>query len=156
RFDSMIAALSALGIQAVIGLVLFTNGLWLRKMRRRVLPTATNRSVSVVIPARNEAENLRRLLPSLRSQSYPSFDVIVYDDQSDDGTWEVLHEVDDPRLRVMRGDGPAPGWLGKVHALYSATRGASGELLLFLDADAELKDPDALRRLVDRFESLPG
>lgn len=111
--------------------------------------------VSVVIPARNEATNLRRLLPSLFRQAYPHFEVIVYDDGSDDGTSDVLRELAEPRLTALRGEGPPPGWIGKVHALFQATRGAAGEVYLFLDADAELLDPGALGRLVDHHEAMP-
>src|SRR5690606_31674351 len=59
------------------------------------------------------------------------------------------------RLRVLHGDGPPPGWVGKVHALYQATRHARGDVYLFLDADARLSDPGALARLAARFTALP-
>jgi glycosyltransferase involved in cell wall biosynthesis len=112
--------------------------------------------LSVCIPARNEADNLKRLLPALLDQTVPALEVVVWDDGSDDGTWSLLQGVDDPRLVACRGEGPPPGWMGKVHALYQATRRASGDRYLFLDADVELADPEALRRLVERFEALPS
>lgn len=112
-------------------------------------------SVSVVIPARNERHNLPRLLPGLLAQSYPDFEVIVYDDRSDDGTWEWVSEVAHPRLRLLRGGDVPPGWIGKTYALDQATRDASGTLLLFLDADVDLTDPEALGRLVRRYLALP-
>jgi len=111
--------------------------------------------LSVLIPARNEAQNLQRLLPSLLEQDHPAFEIIVYDDGSDDGTWDVLQSVDDDRLTALQGDGPPPGWVGKVHALYQASRHATGERYLFLDADAALNDAGALRRLAERFAALP-
>ena len=55
----------------------------------------------------------------------------------------------------MQGSGPPPGWVGKVHALYQATREASGDLLLFLDADAELLSTSALRHLAACYQHLP-
>jgi glycosyltransferase involved in cell wall biosynthesis len=112
-------------------------------------------TVTVFIPARNEAENLRRLLPSLWKQMYPRFDVVVYDDASTDGTADVLRELASPRMRTIRGEGPPPGWIGKVHALYQATRDATADLFLFLDADVELLHPGVVRRLVDRYLVLP-
>lgn len=112
-------------------------------------------SVSILIPARNEAENLTRLLPSLLGQRYPTFEVIVVDDASEDETWAVLQAHRDPRLRPVRGAGPPPGWVGKVHALHQAVGHARHELLLFLDADTELRDPGALGRLVERHRALP-
>jgi glycosyltransferase involved in cell wall biosynthesis len=129
--------------------VLAANVGYLRRARRaRVVPERWP-SVSVLIPARNEADNLRRLLPTLARQDYPRFEVIVYDDGSDDGTGRVIAEAAGP-VRGLRGEGPPPGWVGKVHALYQATRTAEGDVYLFLDADAALCDEGALRRLVER------
>lgn len=144
-------------------LALVHAGLWgllagnLRYLRQhtRRRPLAAPPALSVLIPARNEAENLQRLLPSLLAQDHPSFEVIVYDDASDDGTGAVLDAMGDARLTTLRGDEPPPGWIGKVHALYRATRRASGTHYLFLDADAALHDPGALRRLAERFAALP-
>ena len=112
-------------------------------------------SVSVLVPARNEAQNLGRLLPSLLEQRYPAFEVVVVDDASEDETWAVLEAHRDPRLRPVRGEGPPPGWVGKVHALHQAVGHARNDLLLFLDADTELRDSDALGRLVARHRALP-
>src|SRR5690606_28279242 len=107
-----------------------------------------------LVPARNEEENLARLLPSLLAQDYPAYEVVVVDDASEDGTWAVLEAHADPRLRAVRGEGPPPGWLGKPHALHVAAGRATGAVFLFLDADAELADAGALRRLVERFTAL--
>lgn len=148
-------------IACLHGLLLLTvlaNVIYLERRRQRVSPDVPPR-VSVLIPARNEEENLQRLLPSLLAQDYPDFEVIVYDDGSDDGTWNVLQRTLQQdaggRLQALRGNGPPPGWVGKVHALYQATRSAGGDLYLFLDADAELADRGALGRLVERFAALP-
>lgn len=131
--------------------VLLANLLYLR---RDQAPTdAAPPSLSVCIPARNEAENLQRLLPSLLEQDYPDLEVIVWDDGSDDDTWAVLQSFDSPLLTALQGDGPPDGWVGKVHALYQCTRHASGDRYLFLDADAELTGPQALRRLMARHDA---
>ncbi|MEM1042680.1 MAG: glycosyltransferase [Bacteroidota bacterium] len=136
------------GLHAVFLSILAVNLAYLwRTKRARLAPSPLPR-VSVLIPARNEADNLRRLLPTLRAQDYPDFEVIVYDDGSEDETAAV---IDAFGVRKMQGDGPPPGWVGKVHALYQATREASGEVYLFLDADAALKGEGALRRLVERW-----
>lgn len=112
--------------------------------------------ISILIPARNEEANLRRLLPSLLEQHYPEFEVVVYDDGSEDGTWDVLQSFGDARLQALHGEGPPPGWVGKVHALYQATRPAGGAWYLFLDADAALPDEEALLRLAERFAARPS
>jgi glycosyltransferase involved in cell wall biosynthesis len=135
-------------------LLIGANLLYLRRSQR-VSPQADCPSVSVLIPARNEAENLRRLLPSLARQRYPDVEVLVYDDGSEDETWSVIQQHRSDGIRGLRGDGPPPGWMGKVHALYQLTRQARNDLYLFLDADAELRHPEALQRLVDQYEALP-
>lgn len=128
--------------------ILVANLIYLRR-QRSAAPEAWP-SISICIPARNEAENLRRLLPTLQDQDYPKFEVLVWDDGSEDETWDVLETADNPRLTPLRGADPPADWVGKVHALYQCTRRASGDCYLFLDADAELLRPDALRRLVAR------
>ena len=113
-------------------------------------------AVSVLVPARNEEDTLRRLLPSLLAQRGVSFEVVVVDDASEDGTWAVLEAHADPRLRPVHGEGPPAGWVGKPHALYQATRHATGRVFVFLDADAELRDDGALARLVGRWRDNGG
>ena len=144
---------------AALWSTLLANLWYLRRAAQRAQAPAPDArpSVSVLIPARNEAVNLRRLLPSLSAQDYPAFEVVVYDDGSEDATGTVLqeHAAQDNRLRPLRGDGPPPGWVGKVHALYQATRAATGEVYLFLDADARFEDASALGRLVASFGALP-
>jgi tetratricopeptide (TPR) repeat protein len=93
--------------------------------------------VSVLIPARNEQDSIGSLLESLASHDYENLEVIVYDDLSDDKTAEVVaqHARQDPRIRLIRGTGLPPGWLGKNHACHHLAMEAQGSWLLFLDAD---------------------
>ena len=136
---------------AVLALAL-GNTLWMRARRDRQRPLAEPVKVSVLVPARNEEANLARLLPSLLGQRHPDLEVVVVDDASEDGTWGVIQQhADNPRLVPVRGSGPPPGWVGKVHALYQAQKRASGDVYLFLDADAALADEGALGRLLARF-----
>jgi glycosyltransferase involved in cell wall biosynthesis len=130
--------------------VLLVNLAYLRR-QPEAAPSSYPR-LSVCIPARNEAVNLRRLLPSLARQDYPDLEILVWDDGSEDDTWAVLQDAADDRITPLQGTGPPDGWVGKVHALYQCTRQATGDCYLFLDADAELTRPDALRRLVARHQ----
>lgn len=143
-------------VHACIVLTVLVNAAWLRRRGGAPLARPELPSLTVLVPARNEEENLRRLLPSLLAQRYPSVEFLVYDDASEDGTAEVVRRHADARLRLLRGGGPPPGWVGKVHALAEATTEARGEVLLFLDADAELLRPDALERLVAHWAALPA
>ncbi len=133
------------------------NAFYLRKWSRIGAFDTPLPSLSVLIPARNEERNLERLIPSLLAQDYPDAQFVLYDDGSTDGTSDVIARFSgDERLLHLTGDGPAPGWVGKVHALYQATHHATGERYLFLDADTDLRGPGALQRVVRRHEQLPG
>lgn len=106
--------------------------------------------VSVLVPARDEAENLRRTLPLLLASDYPRLEVLVLDDRSTDGTAEVAEEIGvrgGAPLRVLRGTDPPPGWLGKNWACHQLAAAAGGEVLVFCDADVEAA-PAAVRRTV--------
>jgi cellulose synthase/poly-beta-1,6-N-acetylglucosamine synthase-like glycosyltransferase len=105
--------------------------------------------VSIVIPARNEERNLEGALLSVLAQDYPDLEFIVVDDRSTDRTGEILDRMAsaDPRLRVVHVTELPPGWMGKNHALHLGSESASGEHLLFTDADVVL-EPSAVRRAV--------
>jgi chlorobactene glucosyltransferase len=106
------------------------------------------RSVSVIIPARNEAHNIERLLRSLAATRHPDFEVLVVDDRSGDDT-AVRARAAAPgharRLVVLDGEPLPEGWLGKPWACHQGARRARGELLLFTDADT-VHAPDLLVR----------
>ncbi len=108
-------------------------------------------AVSVIIPARNEAEILRFTLPSALSFFYPQIEITLVDDCSQDGTAETARQTalslgrDD--FRVLRGADPPAGWCGKLWALDQGVRSSRGEWLLFTDADI-IFEPELLRDLV--------
>ena len=107
--------------------------------------------LSIIVPARNEAENLRFLLPSLCALQYSgSYEIIVVDDGSADGTGTVAAEFG---ARVIRLDSLPSGWLGKPHACHEGALAATGDWLLFTDADT-IHSPGsagaAVRYAVDR------
>lgn len=97
-------------------------------------------AVSLLVPLRNEADNVHGLLDSLEALSYPRLEVLLLDDHSDDGTYEILLERsrDDARFRVLQGKELPEGWNGKVHACHQLSEAATGEYFLFLDADARV------------------
>ena len=93
--------------------------------------------ISVVIPARDEQRGIRQALQSVLAQNYPDVEYIVINDRSTDRTGSILAEMarQDARLRVITISELPAGWLGKNYALYTGAEAASGDLILFADAD---------------------
>jgi len=111
-----------------------------------------NPRVSIIVPARNEEEHIGPALTTLLKLDYDNYEVIAVDDRSTDGTAEVMDRIvsmpeASGRLRIIHVAELPAGWLGKVHAMWSAARQASGDWLLFTDADVHFR-PDVLTRAV--------
>ena len=96
--------------------------------------------ISILVPARNEAENLRAHLPGILRQ--PALEVLILDDGSDDGTADVVHALagSDPRVRLLTGAPLPVGWTGKNWACHQLAEAARGDVLLFTDADVGWHD----------------
>lgn len=109
-------------------------------------PAETFPRVSILVPARNEAHNIEACLRSLLAQQYPGFEVLVLDDHSTDGTPAILERLSrqDARLRVLSARPLPEGWLGKHWACHQLAQAATGDLILFTDADTR-HEPLALR-----------
>ncbi len=129
-------------------LVVGVNLAWAPRLHRRPAATA-GPIVSVLVPARDEAANLRRLLPALARTGYPRMEVLVLDDGSQDETAAVVRgtAAADPRFRLVEGLEPPDGWTGKNWACHQLSRHAHGELLIFCDADV-VPGADAVGRTV--------
>lgn len=99
--------------------------------------SASNLPVSVIICAKNEAENLRRLVPKILEQDYPNFEVILINDASLDETLEVIEEFTllDPRVKMVNVQNNEAFWGKKKYALTLGIKKARHPYLLFTDAD---------------------
>ncbi|MBW4891266.1 glycosyltransferase [Mucilaginibacter sp. HMF5004] len=98
--------------------------------------------VSILIPVRNEEDNILYLLQSIKKQDYENYEVIILDDSSADNTFNICTQfaAANPNFKVIRGESLPHDWLGKNYACYQLARVAKGEYLLFLDADEEVHD----------------
>jgi glycosyltransferase involved in cell wall biosynthesis len=146
--------------------------------RNPVLPDCNPR-VSIIVPARNEEESIEQGLNTLLALDYDNYEVIAVNDRSTDSTGEIMERVAEsrnqnphfsqktremghpsssapsPSFRVIHHTELPAGWLGKTHAMWTAANLATGDWLLFTDADVLFK-PDSLRRALAYAESVPA
>lgn len=107
-------------------------------------------SVSLLIPARNEEANLKILLPLLARLDYPDMEILILDDDSEDGTANLISQAAS-HVRLLRGHALPQGWLGKNWACAQLAQAARGEILIFCDADVRL-GPEAVKATVARMQ----
>lgn len=93
--------------------------------------------VSVIVPARNEAATITTVITSVLATSYRNVELIVVDDRSTDATADLVRELarGDPRLRLVSGSELPPDWYGKPWACHQGALAATGDIVLFTDAD---------------------
>lgn len=103
--------------------------------------------VSVCIPARNEEANIEACVRSILASTHSNLEVVVYDDQSTDSTPALLAQLMASDSRVRAGTTvPLPaGWNGKQHACWRMSQDATGDWLVFTDADVRF-EPECIGR----------
>ena len=107
-------------------------------------PLGPDKHLSILVPARNEEKNIEACLASLLRQDHPNYEVIVLDDGSTDRTGRIVERLmkDNPHLRLIAGEPLPDGWRGKNWACWQLSKAASGDVLLFTDADT-MHAPDS-------------
>lgn len=105
--------------------------------------------LSIVIAGRNEERNIEHALRSVLALDYPDLEIVFVNDRSTDRTGEIVRRVgaSDPRVRLAEITELPPHWLGKNHALHEGASAATGEWILFTDADVVFH-PLTLRRAI--------
>jgi glycosyltransferase involved in cell wall biosynthesis len=136
-------------IDAAIGMPSVAN-ITKPEWNRNPVAASGNPLVSIIVPARNEEADIEQSLTRLLALDYDNYEVIAVNDRSTDSTGEIMESVAarpdvHGRLRVIHHRELPSGWLGKTHAMWTATNEAKGDWLLFTDADVQFK-PDSLRR----------
>lgn len=144
RAVQALAGLSAAGaLHAMVNLALLR--------RPPASPPPVRRPVTVVLPVRDEEEEVAGCLAALLDQrGVPDLRIVVVDDGSTDATATIVRAFPDPRVRLLTAEPPPPGWLGKPHACAVGAAAATGdgaEVLVFVDADVRLF-PDAIAAAV--------
>lgn len=125
---------------------------------RNPVAASGNPRVSVIVPARNEEQDIQPCLTSLLALDYDNYEVIAVNDRSTDRTGDIMERIQashpfqkyagttpHPLFRVIHHRELPAGWLGKTHAMWTAANEATGDWLLFTDGDVLFK-PDSLRR----------
>src|SRR6201981_2998288 len=146
---------------------------------RNPVSSAGNPRVSIIVPARNEEEVIEQALNTMLALDYDNYEVIAVNDRSTDSTGEIMERIAEnphpfdkfragsvspkkgetrmghPAFRVVHHSDLPSGWLGKTHAMWKAANLATGDWLLFTDADVLFK-PDSLRRALAYAEAVPA
>jgi len=138
-------------LEAAIGMPRVANIARPEWDRRPATPSGEPR-VSIVVPARNEEEHIRETLARLLALDYSNYEIIAVNDRSTDHTGQIMDEIAASSrahglLQAIHISELPAGWLGKTHAMWTAGQQATGDWLLFTDADVLFK-PDSLRRAV--------
>lgn len=111
------------------------------RAKLKVKKNDLNSKISVLIPARNEANNIGNLLEDILNQEYSNFEIVVFNDQSTDNTAQIVEEFvsKSNKIKLVNSEGLPDMWMGKNYACHKLSENASGEFLLFVDADVRME-----------------
>jgi chlorobactene glucosyltransferase len=121
--------------------IAFINSITIKKLQPGL--NHRNELISILIPARNEEQNILYLLEDIESQEYKNYEVLVLDDGSIDATADMVSRFSEnhPKCRLITGEHLPEGWLGKSWACHQLAQQAKGDYLCFLDADVRINGP---------------
>lgn len=143
---AIVATLAVIGLAlaAIPALLTAAN---LPVFRRAPGPRPDPAPVSVLVPARNEAAAIGRLIDDVLASRGVDLELVILDDESTDGTGDIIRRraADDPRVRLVTGEPLPAGWCGKQHACACLSRHARHDTWVFVDVDVS-PTPDAIAR----------
>lgn len=152
-------ACAVAGTGAITAIALTLHATINMRMVRRPRDEAVtiDERVSVLLPARDEAERITPTLRALLAQDgIPDLEILILDDGSTDGTGDVIRQIagTDSRVKVIDGpdDPPPAGWLGKSWACHRLSQEATGDVLVFMDADVTMT-PRAIASTIHHMRS---
>ncbi len=132
-----------------IGLVWIKRVFWMRSFKISNPPLipitqkiSQSPKVSIIVPARNEEKNIGNCLKYLTAQNYPNYEIICVDDRSNDKTGTIIESFQKNSsvpIKIVRIEKLPQGWTGKNYAMFTGSKAASGEWILFTDADTTHK-----------------
>jgi len=141
-FDVLNYVLSAILVGVALTWIFLIRSMWITFRDSPFLDQFNSKphvkpKVSVILPARNEERFIERCLKSLAEQDYENYEIIAIDDRSDDRTGEIIKKITQkiPNLVYALADLKPEKWMGKNWACMEGFKKATGELLLFTDAD---------------------
>ena len=147
---------TALVLLPLFTIRVFRNLYYLRQTEHSNTNEQIYPRVSVLVPARNEADNITQCLESLVQQDYINYEIWVLDDQSTDNTLEQIQQlaIRHPKINILRGESSPPAnWNGKSYACHRLSEKADGNWLLFTDADT-IHTPQSIRQGIEQALSL--
>ena len=140
---------SVVFIQVIFYIYFFGKFAFLKPIKKR----RKNIEVSVIICAKNEAENLSKHIPLWQAQVHPHFEIILINDSSTDDTLEVMEKFaeTDPRIQIVNVRNNEAFWANKKYALTLGIKRAKNTRLLFTDADCYPASEDWLSTMASNF-----
>ena len=128
------------------------NNILFKNTSKYKLPSSIikdNPLISVLVPARNEEENIKKCIVSLTKQDYKNIEILVLDDNSTDNTANIIRKLSKKysNIKFYKGEHLRKGWLGKSFACHQLSKHARGKYMIFTDADT-LHFPDSISSAV--------
>ena len=129
------AFIAVVFIQVVYYLFIFGNFAFLKQKK----PSSKKLPVSVIVCAKNEAENLKAFIPSIINQDYPEFEIVLINDGSHDDTLDVIEEFakTNVNIKIVNVKNIEAFWGNKKYALTLGIKASKHDYLLFTDADCQ-------------------